>query len=123
MNSEVQIIAICSSVAVILFVFQLVRRRKLREEYAMSWLFASLMLVVVSVWRGSLDWAARLLGVAYPPSVLLLAVILIGFLVALHYSISLSRLSEQSKKLAQEIALLRHRVEEERMNSVRGENP
>lgn len=102
-----QIIAIVGSVAVALFVFELIRRRKLREEYAIFWLAASFALIGLSLWRRSLDRAAALVGVAYSPSVLLLGVIVVGFLLAMHYSISLSRLSEQNKRLAQEVALLR----------------
>ena len=97
--------------AVAAFVFELIRRRKLREEYALFWLAASLILLGLSFWRRSLDIVARLIGVAYSPSVLLLAMIVVGFFLAMHYSISLSRLSEQNKRLAQELALLRYEVE------------
>jgi len=111
MNSQVQIVSILGSALVMLLVFHLIRRRKLREEYALLWFGASLVLILVAVWRDSLEYAARLLGVAYPPSVLLLGVIAVGFLLAMHYSVSLSQLAEQNQRLAQELALLRHDLE------------
>ena len=111
MNPRIQIIAVLGSLLVLLFVFQLIRRGKLREEYALIWVGASLALIVVSLWRGSLEIAARLAGIAYPPSVLLLGVIVLGFALAMHYSISLSHLAEQNQRLAQELAILRHHVE------------
>ena len=111
MNPEIQVVSVIASLGVMAFVFQLIRTRRLREEYAILWFLASLALIGVSLWRGSLDVAARLLGVAYPPSVLLLAVIGLGFAAAIHFSISLSRLDEQNTRLAQEIALLRFRME------------
>lgn len=111
MNPRIQIIAIVGSALVLLLVFQLIRRRKLREEYALFWFVAGVALIGLSFWRSVLDDMARIVGVAYPPSVLLLAVIVVGFLLAMHYSISLSQLKEQSKKMAQEIALLRERLE------------
>lgn len=111
MNPRVQIIAILGSVAVMFVVLRLIQRRKLREEYALFWLAASVALITLSLWRRSLDVIARFVGVAYSPSVLLLAVIVVGFLLAMHYSISLSRLADQNKRLAQEIALLRQRLE------------
>lgn len=111
MNPRIQIISVLGSIVVMLLVFQLIRGRKLREEYALLWFGASLALIVVSLWRGSLEFAASLAGVAYPPSVLFLGVLILGFFLAMHYSISLSRLAEQNKRLAQEIALLRHRLE------------
>lgn len=111
MNPRIQIISVLGSLAVMLFVFMLIRRGKLREEYAIIWFGASLMLIGVSLWRDSLEVAAKLAGIYYAPSVLLLGVIVLGFALAMHYSISLSRLAEQNKRLAQEVALLRHRVE------------
>lgn len=111
MDGQIQIVAIVGSVAVMLFVTQLIRKRKLREEYALLWFLASLGLIVVSIWRDLLDRTALLLGVAYAPSLLLLGAILMGFILAIHFSLSLTRLSEQNKKLAQELALLSDRVE------------
>lgn len=111
MKSEIQILAILGSLAVLLLVFHLIRRRMLREEYALLWFGGGVLLLVFSLWRGLLHTVAWLVGVAYPPSVLLLGVIATGFLVSIHYSVSLSRLDEQNKRLAQELALLRLQVE------------
>ena len=108
MNPRVQVIAILGSLAIMLLVFSLIRRRKLREEYAFVWFAASMTLIALSLWRELLEMVAALAGVAYPPSVLLLAAIVVGFLLALHYALSLSQLAEQNKRLTQEIALLQH---------------
>jgi len=87
MDPRIQIISILGSAAIVAVVFGLIRQRKLREEYALLWMGAALLLIVVSFWRGLLETVARLVGVAYPPSVLLLAAIVLGFLLAMHYSI------------------------------------
>ncbi len=112
MNPEIQIVCVAGSLMVMAFVFQLIRTRKLRAEYAILWFAASLGLIGVSLWRSSLDWAARLLGVAYPPSVLILAVIVLGFLISVHFSVTLSRLADQNKCLAQHLAILRYELEQ-----------
>ena len=112
MNSQIQVVAIVGSVLVMVFVTQLIRQRRLREEYALLWFIASVGMIVISVWRGLLDRAAQLLGVAYAPSLLLLGGIVVGFILAIHFSLSLTKLSEQNKKLAQELALLTARVAE-----------
>ena len=111
MNAQIQVIAIVGSVLVMVFVTQLIRQRRLREEYALLWFIASAGMIVISVWRGLLDRAAQLLGVAYAPSLLLLGGIVVGFILAIHFSLSLTKLSEQNKKLAQELALLANRIE------------
>ena len=52
MNAQIQVIAIVGSVLVMVFVTQLIRQRRLREEYALLWFIASVGLIVLSVWRG-----------------------------------------------------------------------
>lgn len=94
-----------------LLVFQLIRRRKLREEYALLWFGAGVLLIAASFWRDGLEIAARLAGVAYPPSLIYLGAILVGFILAMHFSIALSRLAEENKRLAQEVALLRQQMD------------
>jgi hypothetical protein len=113
MNSAIQLVSIAVALLVALIVTQLIRRRKLREEYALLWFAASVVLLVFASKRDLLDRLATLVGISYSPSLLLLGVILLGFLLALHFSVSLSRLSEQNKRLAQEVALLRLRLDAE----------
>lgn len=123
MNPRIQIISVLGSLAVMVLVFNLIRGRKLREEYALLWFGASLALITLSLWRNLLEFAARLAGIAYAPSVLFLGAIVVGFFLAMHYSISLSRLAEQNKRLAQEVALLRHRIDAEHDRSEGSREP
>jgi hypothetical protein len=107
MSLPIQLISILGSLAIMLLVFQLIRRRKLREEYALLWFGAGLILIAFSIWRPGIDVAARLVGITYGPSLLFLGAIIFGFLLALHFSLALSRLADQNKRLAQELALLK----------------
>lgn len=111
MNREIQFVSLAIAILVMLVVAQLIRTRKLREEYALLWFGASVVLLAFAVKRDLLDQLAAAFGIAYPPSLLLLGTILMGFLLSLHFSISLSRLSEQNKRLAQEVAILRLEIE------------
>jgi len=101
-------------IAVLMFVIvvELVRRKRLMERYALLWLAAALVLVVMAIWKGLLTTVSADLGIHYPPSTLF--AIGFGFLVVLVLSFSLvvSRLSEQNKRLAQHVALLSERVED-----------
>lgn len=106
MNREIQFVSLAIALLVMLVVAQLIRTRKLREEYALLWFGASLVLLAFAAKRNLLDQLAGVFGIAYPPSLLLLGTILMGFLLSLHFSISLSRLAEQNKRLAQHVAIL-----------------
>jgi Uncharacterized conserved protein (DUF2304) len=65
---------------------------------------------VLAIWRRGLDAFSDLIGVAYPPSALFMVAGLFVFVVLLHFSTVLSRLSEQNKTLAQRLALLEEKL-------------
>jgi hypothetical protein len=111
MDAKLQVVSILSAGVMLLVLLELVRRRRLLERYALLWLFSALVVLALSIWRGLLEDVANLLGVAYPPNALFL--IAFGFVLALllHFSLAVSRLSDQSKVLAQRLALLEQRVE------------
>lgn len=112
MNPTVQWISIAVSLFVLILVVHLIRKRALREDYSILWFMATLAMLAMSLDRHFIHRAADFFGVAYPPSLLLLGAIFVGFVLAMHFSIALSRLSEQNKRLAQEVALLRLELEE-----------
>jgi len=89
------------------FILALVRRRQLREKYALLWLAVGVMVVLLTLARPLADRLARALGFAYGPSAVFLfsTVFLMG--VAAHLSWEVSRLEEKTRRLAEEIALLR----------------
>ncbi len=102
---RIQWVSILGSAALLAAVLELVRRRRLREEYSLLWICTAGVLLLLSVWRGLLDRLAHLTGIKYPPS----ALFLVGFgfflLILLHFSLVLSDLSRKVKRLAQEVAL------------------
>jgi hypothetical protein len=112
MDTHLQIVAIVATLALFLLVLELVRRRRLLERYALVWLGSAFILLALGAWKGLLSIIADAIGIAYPPSALF--VIAFGFvlLLLLHFSIAVSRLSDQTKVLAQRLALLEQRNRE-----------
>jgi hypothetical protein len=110
---RVSIAASIASILLILVVLELIRGRRLKERYALLWLVTGVVLLVLSAWRDGLNTIAGWLGVSgYPPAILFAAATLFVIVVLLHYSTVLSELDDESTLLAQELALLRSRVEE-----------
>lgn len=110
---SVSIAAAIASVLLILVVLELIRGRRLKERYALMWLVTGVVLLVLSVWRDGLNTIAGWLGVSgYPPAILFAAATLFVIVVLLHYSTVLSKLDDESTLLAQELAILRQRVDE-----------
>ncbi len=106
MIDRIEIVAIAVSLLLLIVVFELVRRRKLTEEYSFLWILSSLALLVLSVKREILHAVARWLGVYYPPAVLLLLLIVMVFVASLCFSVIVSRQRQQIERLIEETAIL-----------------
>lgn len=111
MPTNVQILAIGGSAVLLLIVLELVRRRRLFERYALLWLLSAVVLLGLSVWGGLLEAVADTLGVDYPPSALFLIAFGFILLLLLHFSVVISRLSDQTKVLAQRLSLAEERID------------
>src|SRR5207253_9990026 len=105
-NDRVQIVALVVSGLLLLLVLELVRRRKLTEEYAFLWILGALMLVGLSAKRDLLDTTAHWLGVYYPPMVLLMVLIFMMFVALLAFSLVVSKQRQQIERLIEETAIL-----------------
>jgi len=112
MNHTVQIVAVAVSLGFLLAVLELVRRRRLTEEYSFLWIGFALLLLVLSLWREILHAVARWLGVYYPPAVLLLALLLFVFVASLYFSVVISRQRRQIERLVEDLAILAAEVRE-----------
>jgi hypothetical protein len=109
METRIQIVAIVATAGLFVVLLELVRRRRMLERYAILWLFCSVALLGLSVWKELLEELARAVGIIYAPSALF--VIAFGFVLVLllHFSVAVSKLADQNKVLAQRVALLEER--------------
>ena len=105
---RIQIISLIASIGLFSIVFELVRRKKLKERFSILWLLFALILVVFSLWSDLLENFSHLIGIYYAPAVLIPVIILFGVVLFLYFSIVVTRQAEKIKTLAQKIALLEH---------------
>jgi hypothetical protein len=122
-SSLVQFVAVAVSGILLLLVIDLVRRRKLTEEYSFIWLLCALALLVLSLWRGVLDVGARWLGVFYPPAALLLVLVFFMFVALLYFSVVISGQRRQIEHLVEELAILDARLRQVEQSSKAGSGP
>ena len=104
------ILASAASIILLLAVLELVRRRRLREKYALLWILTAIVLLILSLWRGLVDSIAIELGIAYGPLITIAVGALFVLVVLLHYSTVISALTDRSAVLAQQVAMLEERL-------------
>lgn len=111
MSPRQQIFALVASVALLVFIVEMVRRRRLREEYSWLWIVTGVAIFVLAVWYGLLEWLTGLIGAVVPASTLFVFGILFLVAINIYYSIKLSTLTTQVKNQAQRLAILDHYVQ------------
>ncbi len=123
MELHLRLAALAATLMLLFVVLELVRRRRLLERYALVWMAVTVLLILLTLWGGLLTGVASLIGIAYPPSALF--VIAFGFviLLLLHFSVAVSRLTDQSKILAQQLALLDQRVRRQEQDAATRDLP
>ncbi|NVN98793.1 MAG: DUF2304 domain-containing protein [Geobacteraceae bacterium] len=115
MTLKQQIFSIIVSLVVFFFTIDLVRKKRLREEYSLLWLGTSILMLVLIIRYDWLLYLTSLIGAVLPTTTLFLGSILFLVLLAVQFSIKISRLSNQVKDLVQENALLRYEFEKSRI--------
>jgi hypothetical protein len=110
MDLHLRAAAVAGTVVLLLLVLELVRRRRLLERYALVWLAVTALLILLTLWDGLLSGVAAVIGISYPPSALFLIAFGFVILLLLNFSVAVSRLTDQSKVLAQQLSLLDERV-------------
>ena len=104
------ILGLIGSVVTLSLLFEMLRRRRLREKYAAFWAIIALGTLSVALFPGLLSRAAALVGVEVPSNLLFFIASMLLFVVSVQHSSELGRLEERSRTLAEEVALLKMRV-------------
>lgn len=112
LTGRLQAVAIVGAALLLLIVLELVRQRRLMERYSLLWLFCAGVLLLLAIFSGLLEWFASTIGIATPSNALFLVAFGFVILVLLHFSITISQLADQSKVLAQKLALTEQRLRE-----------
>jgi hypothetical protein len=111
LSQRVEVIVL--AVVVCALVFELVRRKRLMERYAILWLVAGVTVLVLGLWKGLLTTLSHAVGVYYGPSLLFAVAFVFVLVMLVLFSMTVSRLSDQNTLLAQRLALLQQRLEQE----------
>ena len=112
MFDRVHITFLIGLTILLIIVLELVRRKKFREEYSLLWIATVIVLLVLSLWKGSLKLMASFLGILYPPSALFVVGSVFILAILLHFSVVISLFKTENQELARRFAILELRLEQ-----------
>jgi len=99
-------VALVFGIGMLIIIIDLVRRRKLREEYSWLWLMTGVGILILALWFDLLKWVTHLVGAITPSSTIFLFAFLFLIFISLHFSVVISKLTDRNKELAQRYAIL-----------------
>jgi hypothetical protein len=105
-STNLRIVAIVGSLALLLFIIELVRRRRLKEEYSVLWLTTAVVVLLLAVWGGLLRSLTHGIGAISQASTLYFFGLIFVIFLLLHFSVRVSHLEKRVTALIQEVALL-----------------
>jgi hypothetical protein len=112
------VLGLIGSLFTLTLLFELLRRRRLREKYAVFWVIVAMATLVIAVFPATLTTAADLVGVEVPANLLFFGASMLLLGVSIHQSYEMGRLEERTRTLAEEIGLLRLEIELNRPSSM-----
>lgn len=95
------------TVILVVMVLAQVRNQKMKEKYAALWLGVSAVIIILVVFPKLLDWLAALVGIETPVNLLFLLAIIMLIGVALHLTQELSKMADETRILAEEVAIMK----------------
>jgi hypothetical protein len=120
--ARAQLVVLITSLLVTGFIVEQVRRRRLAVEYSLIWIVAGLGMIFFSLWKNGIEYLADLMGIYYAPSAMFVVFGVLVFVLCVHFSLAISKLSSNNRVLVQRIALIEDDLKTLEENSARLEN-
>lgn len=107
-----KMLAAIFGIIILYTIVQLVRNKKLREEFSWLWIITGISIFILGLWSKGLELLSFLIGAVLPISTLFFCGIIFLVCISLHFSVKVSELTDKTKNLAQKIALLEATIQE-----------
>lgn len=112
MTAHQKVFAVIVSFLLFIFIVELLRRRRLKEEYSWLWILTAISMIVMVLWYRPLVYISKLIGAVTPVTTLFIFSILFLLVISIHYSMIITRLTQQIKDLTQELAILKSELKD-----------
>lgn len=119
MSSGIRFIIIVLGLILFAIIFEMVRRKRFREELSIIWFIVSIAIIASSFADKIIDPLANMLGIGYPPALVFMWVIFFLLLALIYFSIVISDLKGKVKELSQKLALFEDELSRNRKSENR----
>lgn len=116
MTLRLRTIIIVCMIMVLLYIINLIRKKKMDFRYGLGWIFIAVCISILAIWPFILDKMADVLGIASPMNMLFFFGFGFAVMVIFSLSMTISHLADRVKKLSQEIAIIRKDMYENYQN-------
>ncbi len=117
MSLKIQIIIALVLIIALVGIANMVRKEALDLKFALSWLAVGVIVLILDIFPGIMNWLVHLLGIELPVNMMFFFGFCFTLMLVFILTMKVSKQSEQLKRLTQEIALLEERLNEEERNS------
>ena len=100
-----------------------VRNQNMKEKYAALWLSVGGVMIVLALFPKLLDWFSSLVGIETPVNLLFLIAIVMLMGISLHLTLAISKLTDDARTIAEEVAIMRALQRQPEGAAGRGDNP
>lgn len=111
MKLQIAVFLGCVGLFFAILVLELVRRKRLRPEYALLWGALALATLLLAAFPPAIEWLVRLTGMEYRSTAIVIVFIFTAVML-INFSVIISRQGQRITRLTQEIALLQLQVEQ-----------
>ncbi len=112
MTQPVLLVVKACAILLTLFVFELIRRQKLKDQLGMIWFVTSALVLILTFWRSLWTRAAHALGIWYEPSLFFLTGMLFCVGLLLYLTVITSKHEREKEVLSQQIGILQWKLEQ-----------
>ena len=100
------------AIVILIYMIQSIRKNSLSVKISFWWIIGSLLILVLAIWPKSIDWFAVMLGIDYPPALLLTLCVVFLWVVDFKYSKKIQEQQEKITDLAQELSIIKEELNE-----------
>lgn len=119
-----QMLLIIATILYFIFIYQLLKKKRLILKYALTWLLTGVVLIAMALFPGIIRWGAEALGIYSEVNFLFLSIVAFILIIEMSLTVIVSKVSLTNRRLTQKLALLEYKIDklERKMNEADNRN-